>query len=281
MTFDSFESAQETSQPIEIIQIQIGAEAFYWTSSEDTVTILAQDYDPIPIQRSRIIQSPEERQSIVDFTVAGDNEFAVKYVGVVPGNRAKVTVQRVQRPDFPSPEVVTLYEGYIQSVKFSKDGYSAVIASLPIAAAVSRPIPRYTYQSLCNHVLFDDQCKVDDTDSTWRLSNAEVLTVVGATITVQGADGESDGFYTGGFVEALGGQDARLILEHTGTSLLLLLPFPFDLVGQVVNVFAGCDHTIATCDSKFSTTEDATSNVINYGGFAFVPTRNIFRVGIQ
>lgn len=281
MTFDAFESAQETSQPIELITIVIGATTFYWTSSEDIQTIGAQDYEPIPIQRGRIIQSPEDRQQVVDFVVDGDNEFAVQYIGVVPGSRAKITVERVQRPDFPSPEVVTLYEGFIQSVKFSKDGFSATIASLSIAAATSRSIPRYTYQSLCNHVLFGTLCKVDDTDSTWRLSNATVLTVVGATITVQGADGEVDGFYTGGFVEALGGQDARLILEHTGTSLLLLLPFPSDIVGEVVNVLAGCDHTIATCDTKFNTPEDVTSNVINYGGFAFVPTRDIFRVGIQ
>ena len=281
MTFDAFESAQETSQPIEIITIQIGAEAFYWTSSEDTQTISSQNYEAIPIQRGRIVQSPEDRATVVDFVVDGDNEFATRYVGIVPGNRAKITVQRVQRPDFPGPEVVTLYEGYIQSVKFSKDGYSAIIASLPIAAATARSIPRYTYQSLCNHVLFDDNCKVDNTDSTWRLGNAEVLTVSGSTITVQGADSEADGWYTGGFVEAQGGQDSRLILEHTGTSLLLLLPFPFDLVGQDVTVFAGCDHTIGVCDSKFNTPEDVDSNAINYGGFAFVPTRDIFRVGIQ
>ncbi len=281
MTFDAFESAQETSQPIEIITIEIGAVSFFWTSSEDTITVGAQDYEPIPIQRGRIIQSPEDRQAVVDFAVDGENEFAVQYIGVVPGNRAKITVQRVQRPDFPSPEVVTLYQGFIQSVKFSKDGFSAVIASLPIAAATSRSIPRYTYQSLCNNVLFDDQCKVDDTDSTFRLASANVLTSVASTITVAGADGEVDGFYTGGFVEALGGLDARLILEHTGTSLLLLLPFPSDIVGTVVNVLAGCDHTIATCDTKFFTPEDVTSNVINYGGFAFVPTRDIFRVGIQ
>lgn len=280
MTFDAFESGQETSQPIELITIEIGAETFYWTSSEDIQTILAQDYEPTPIQRGRIIQSPEDRQAVVDFVVDGENEFAIKYIGIVPGSRAKITVQRVQRPDFPSPEVVTLYQGYIQSVKFSKDGFSATIASLPIAAATSRSIPRHTYQSLCNHVLYDDHCKVDDTDTTFRLANATVLTVVASTITVQGADGEADGFYTGGFVEAQGGQDARLILEHTGTSLLLLLPFPLDLVGEVVNVLAGCDHTIATCDTKFFTPEDVTSNVINYGGFAFVPTRDIFRVGI-
>ncbi len=217
----------------------------------------------------------------MDLSVSGENEFARKYINVVPGNRAKLTIQRFQRGDILSPDIVTLYVGYIQSVKFSQDGYSATIATLSIAAATSRTIPRYTYQGLCNNVLYDDACGVDDTDATWRLSNATVLTVDGADITVDGADAVVDGYYTGGFVEALGGQDARLILEHVGTTLTLLQPFPFDAVSQVVNVFAGCDHTISTCGSKFFTTEDPTSNVINYGGFAFVPTKNIFESGID
>lgn len=281
MTFDAFESALETSQPVEIITVQIGASFYYWTSAEDDQIVAGNTYDAIPIQRGRIIQSPEDRQNTVEFTVDGDNMFARQYINALPGNRALMTVQRVQRWDFPGPEVVTLYQGYVSSVNFSKDGFGAVIATRPIAAALSRSIPRYTYQGLCNHVLYGDDCNVDDTDPTWRLGSALVLTVVDSTITVQGADSFTDGWFTGGYVEALSGQDARLVLEHVGTSLTLLQPFPFSTVGTTVNLLAGCDHTIATCGSKFFTTEDATSNVINYGGFHFVPTRDIFQTGLD
>lgn len=281
MVFDTLESSVESSRPIELYTITLGAEQFFWTSSEDDITIGATVYEAIPLQRGRIIQSPENRENIVDVTVGGTNLFAKKYIDVVPGNRAKMTIQRLQRADLGAPDIITLYVGYVQSVQFSRDGYTAVIATLPIAAATSRSIPRYTYQGLCNNVLYDDACGVDDTDSTWRLSNAEVLSTSGADITVQGADGEADGYWTGGYVEALGGQDSRLILAHTGTTLTLLQPFPADQTGAVVNLFAGCDHTISTCDSKFFTTEDLTSNVINYGGFHFVPTRDIFQLGID
>jgi hypothetical protein len=74
-------------------------------------------------------------------------------------------------------------------------------------------------------------------------------------------------------VEALGGVDRRLILSSSGDVLTLLLPFTSSPLGSTVIVFAGCDHTIATCKSKFN-------NVVNYGGFAFVPTKNIFQTGI-
>ena len=45
-------------------------------------------------------------------------------------------------------------------------------------------------------------------------------------------------------------------------------------VGTEVEVFAGCDHTIATCKTQFDI-------VVNYGGFAFVPTRNPFESGLD
>ena len=280
MTFDAFESSVESSQPIEVIRFNLGAESFEYTSSEDTVVVNSVSYNPTAIKRSKISQSPESRNNVVTFTVSGANLFARKYIGVVPGSAATVTVLRVQRLDFPSPEVITLYEGVVSSVKFSQDGFVAEIATQSIVAAASRPIPRYTYQGLCSNVLYDDGCKADPTDPAFRHTNS-VLTVVDRTITVAGADSFADGFFTGGFVEAQGGNDARLILDHTGTSLALLLPFPTNIVGESVTLLAGCDHTIVTCGSKFFTVEDGTSNVINYGGFAFVPTRDIHRTGLD
>lgn len=281
MAFDDFEKSVESSQPIEAYRFILGAETFEYTPSEDIVSIDSLDYMPTAIKRGKISQSPEDRDNVVEFTVSGDNEFARRFIGVVPGNRAQVEVRRVQRPDFPGPQVVTLFTGFVTSVKFSEDGHVAKIATQAIESATSRPIPRFTYQGLCNHVLYDSGCKVDDTDLTWRLGGASVLSVVDNVITVQGADGFPDGWFTGGFVEAQGGNDARLILDHTGTSLQLLLPFPSDITSEVVTVLAGCDHTIATCHGKFNTPEDPSSNVINYGGFAFVPTKDIFSTGLD
>lgn len=280
MTFDAFETSVEGSQPIELIQFTLGAETFNYTSSEDIQIVGGITYDPEPIKRGRISQSPEDRNNIVDFTTDGENVFARMFIGVVPGSRAEVTVKRVQRPDFPGPEVVTLFEGFVSSVRFSKNGHIGRISAQSIAAATSRPIPRFTYQGLCNNVLFDDACKVDKTDTAFH-SDGNILTIVGTTITVSNADSEVDGFFTGGYVEIDGGADARLILSHTGTSLQLLLPFPGSVVGEAAKVFAGCDHTITICDTKFFTPEDVTSNVINYGGFAFIPTKDIFATGLE
>jgi hypothetical protein len=120
---------------------------------------------------------------------------------------------------------------------------------------------------------------VDDTDSRWRLT-VDVSAQSGATITVPGAGGFGADWWVGGFVEIDGGDDARLVLAQSGNDLTLLLPFPQSAVGRQIIAFAGCDHTITTCDTKFDTPEDTDSNVINYGGFAFVPTRNPYQTGL-
>lgn len=280
MTFSAFETSQEGSQPIELYQFALGGTSFFYTSAEDTMTVAGNDYTAIAISRGRLTQSPENRGNNIQVTVPGDNEFAVKYINVVPADRARVTIRRVQRPDFPGPEVVTLFEGFVQSVAFTDDAKVAEINIVPIISATSRAIPRFSYSGLCNHVLYDDGCKVDDTDSTWRFLGT-VSAATGNTVTVVGLNGEADGFYTAGFIEINSTLDSRMILDHTGNVLTLLLPFAEDPIGQGVKVLAGCDHTIDVCDTKFNTPEDATSNVINYGGFAFVPTKDIFRSGLD
>ena len=79
---------------------------------------------------------------------------------------------------------------------------------------------------------------------------------------------------TGGYV-TFADLDYRLILSQDGDTVTLLLPFNTSqvTVGTSVDVYAGCDHTIAICKTQFD-------NVINYGGYAFVPLKNPFQSGL-
>lgn len=281
MTYAQKEQSQESGQPVEIYRFVLGAETFEYTSGESSIVVDSLTYNPIAISRGPLATGSGERDRIIEVTVPGSNVFAQKYVSVVPGARAEVTIRRLHRTDTPTPATITIVDGFVQSVAFQDNAKVATIAILPAAVATSRPIPKATYQSVCNHILGDARCKVDLTDATWRLASAPVTLVSVNDITVTGASGYSDGWFTGGYVELLSGGDFRLILNHVGNVLSLLLPFPDDITGDNVNVIAGCDHTIIACGAKFFTSEDVTSNVINYGGFAFVPTRNIFRVGLD
>lgn len=279
MTYDAFADTIEDSRPVEVYRFVQGGVVFDFTSAEDEVIVDGVTYEPETISRGRIAQSPTDRNNTLQVTVPSSNAFVSRFKASVPASRASVTIKRVQRGDFPGPESITIYEGFVASVAFENELSEAVIACKPVESASSRAIPRFSYQSLCNNVLFDDNCKVDDTDSRWRLT-AVVSAQSGATITVPGAGAFGADWWVGGFVEIDGGDDLRLVVAQSGNDLTLLLPFPASAVGRTVTAFAGCDHTIETCDTKFDTPEDTDSNVINYGGFAFVPTRNPYQTGL-
>lgn len=275
MTYAQFETSTESGQPIELYEFSIGATTYYWTSAEDTVTVSAQDYEPLAgLSRSKIGQGPEERDATLTVTMPAINPFVRPYIAAVPSTRATVKILRLHRPDFPGPEVVTIFEGIVKAVNFDQDGGRvAKVAVEPLVGATSRPVPQFTYQGLCNHVLYDDQCQVDDTDPNYR-ATLTVTAVAGNVLTIAGLAGFGDGWFTGGVVEINGGLDARLIIDQTGNDVTLHLPFPSSPLGTLAIVLAGCAHDITTCKNKFD-------NVINYGGFAFVPTINIFETGVD
>lgn len=269
MTFQSLEISRASGQPVELYDFALADEQFNYTSSEETIQIGAVTYEPVEIERSSIRLGTESRQDVLTVRMPSRLAPANRYVGIVPGQRGTLTIKRQHRNDGATPETIVIFKGVIRSVGYVDDGYNAELAVVPLTAGLSREVPRFTYQGLCNHVLYDSRCKVPQGDFS---HTGRVLAVNGNVVTVDGADGQANGFYAGGFAQ-LGTNDFRLILEHTGTNLTLLLPFPNNVQGRDLTIFAGCDHTLATCKSKFN-------NVVNYGGFAFVPLRNIFESGI-
>ena len=272
MTYSAFETSQEGSQPVEVYTFLIGAQAFRYTSAEDTVTLSAIDYAPESISRGTLEDGAEERDTNLSLVLPATNPVARQFLFSIPGQRVKIQIDRYQRLDTPTPEVIRIFDGFVHSVTYEGNGKTASMSCRPAVAVLNRTIPRFAFHAQCNHVLYDSGCQVDDTDPAFRVSSGSVTAVSGRVLTVSGLSGSfADGFFDGGFVEVVGSSDFRMILSHTGNDLTLLLPFSTD--PTTVNVFAGCDHSIATCKAKFD-------NVINFGGFPFVPTRNPFQTGI-
>lgn len=61
----------------------------------------------------------------------------------------------------------------------------------------------------------------------------------------------------------------RYISAHLGSTVTLSNQIPELTAGKQVEVYPGCDHTLATCRDKFG-------NHINFGGFPWIPGRNPF-----
>lgn len=270
MTFDAKEISRAEGQPIELYDFALANEQFNYTSAEDEVIVGSITYVPVEIERSSILVGAEQRQDVLTIRMPSGTEPAGRYVAIVPGQVGTLTIRRQHSTDGGTPETIVIFKGVIRSVAFTDDGYNAELAVVPLTSGLGREVPRFTFQGLCNHVLYDSQCKV--LQSSYQVT-LTVTVVDEATLTIPGLNAQADGYYTAGFVQ-FGTTDFRLILKHVGNDVDLLLPFPSDVLNESVDVFAGCDHTIAVCKSKFN-------NVVNYGGFAFVPLKNIFNTGID
>ena len=275
MTYASYETSVHSGEPVEVFEIVAGPVTYYYTSAPTSQTIGAQTYTPVDgLRRGNTAEGPELRTHDFTLELPTSNPVASFFTGTLPGYRVRLTVKRFHAADLPTPEVVQSFDGFIQSASFLDGGFVTSLVARPILSALGTTIPRRTYQSSCNHILYDpDTCKVDDTDPAFRASALSVASQVGATLTVSsGLSGfYSDGFMQSGFVEVVGGSDYRMINTHVGNVLTLLVPFATTPLS--VNVYAGCGHAIADCETDFD-------NVINFGGFAFVPKRNPVADGI-
>ena len=272
MSYSAFETSPELGQPVEVYRFTAGAQSWFYTSAESEVTLSATLYLPETIARGVITDGPEERGANFELTVPGTNPIARMFILTVPGVRVRVEVLRFHRNDTPTPEVIRIFDGYVMSVSFQENMKVAKMACRPAIAVLGRTIPRFTFQAQCNHVLYDTGCGVDSTDPAFRASGKSVTGSDGNELMVAGLGSFVDGWFDGGFVEVIGSGDVRLVLSHVGGTLTLLLPFA--TTPDTVNVYAGCEHIIQVCGSKFA-------NVPRFGGHAFVPPKNPFQTGID
>lgn len=271
MTYESYETSVETSQPVELYTITLGSTVWYYTSGAIAVTIGGTTWEPLSISRTSQEQSQEDQDQQVEVTLPASTPVCRFFIASVPGQSVEIVVERIQALDVGETRMV-MYAGIVQSVTFEDGGTKAVLSVVTSQAAFSKAVPRDVYSAVCNHILFDDRCGL--AEASWRVT-AEVLSIVGNVLTIDGLSGEADGYYTAGFIELTGSApDFRVILDHTGDEATVALPFGTSPLGELVRVYAGCAHDPTTCQAKFN-------NLINFGGFPFVPTKNPFQTGLK
>jgi len=269
MSFTNQERSVEAGQPIELFDFRLGSESYLWTTNPTPVTYNSLTYQPLEIRREALLFSQDSRAEGLTITVPATMALVRKFINSVPGQIATLTILRVHRNDGAN-ELIQFFKGKAMTVGFTLNGIEAEINVVPITADLANTIPRFKFSGVCNHVLYDSACTV--AQSLFRYQD-EVTGVAGTTISVQGLAAKGTGWANGGYV-ALPSGEFRQIADHTGDDIRVLIPFPSSPLGQTVEVFAGCDHSIATCKSKFN-------NVTNFGGFAWVPLKNPFNTGLN
>jgi uncharacterized phage protein (TIGR02218 family) len=266
MSFEALEESQASGSRIELFELSLGTDIWRMHNSvEDTITESGDIFYRTQISRDSIATG----QEYLEITLPGSHAFALKFTEIAPGETATMTIRSYHRDD--PADVLVLYKGVVRAVAFRSNASEAALSLVPVNAATKLIIPERTFQAACNNVLFDADCQLSAGSYSYA---GTISAIVNNTVTVTGLSAaKGTGWSTGGYV-CYGVLDYRLILEQSGDVLTLVLPFHETVLNQTVTVYAGCDRSIATCNTKFS-------NDINFGGCPYVPTKNIFATGLK
>jgi uncharacterized phage protein (TIGR02218 family) len=161
---------------------------------------------------------------------------------------------------------VTLFRGRVSTV----DMVGRTSANLTIASdlvVLDYDMPRNLYSPTCLHTLYDSGCGV--IRGTYAASGTAAS---GSTVSAINFAGAATSHTQGSMVFSSGiNANVRATVKSVvvGVSLNLIYPLPaLPATGDAFTVYAGCDHTRATCQSRFN-------NIINFRGYPFVPPPQI------
>ena len=247
----------------EFFKIVEGATVFRVTSSDKTVTYLAEDYTPVAVGRTEVESKNELSRANIELSFSIDNEIAQRYMNTVVDGVVSLTIFSQQDGD-----VSVIWKGRLSAVKPQETSVKLIFES--VFTSLRRPGIRRRFQRSCGHVLYGRGCAISKEDFD---TNGTATAVAGTTLTIAAAAGSPDGWFVGGMLEAPD-LTLRFITAHVGNQITLIRKIETlsDAIAggpQNIRLFPGCDRSAQTCVTKFN-------NLVNNGSFQFIPTRNPF-----
>lgn len=257
------------TQPRELYSFVYSTGVVYSVTSADTPqTYLGIVYQPVTIGRDAINIDSELDKANINVTFDLDNTFASGWMASVTDALLTLTIFSIDI-DTGTPSVA--WKGRLMSTK--PDLSSITMAFESIFTSLRNAGLRAKYQLTCRFALYGRGCNLS-------MSNFEVAgtlsAISGNTLTVAEAANYPDGRFTGGMVLAPDGS-LRYIMQHVGNQLTLLranVPL-FDTFAAAegatlaISLYFGCDRSTQTCLTVFN-------NLLNHGGFPYIPNVNPF-----
>lgn len=240
----------------ELYEFTMGNKTWRYTSADRNIG----SYQKVPIGRDKVEQTQEEERNSLNIQCSLSLEMLRLYYGAPPSETNSLVIKGINSADQTS----IIWLGRVTNVKFLE--YSAEIHCEPIYTSLQRTGLRRLYQLSCPHILYGPDCRANK--SSFK-QNAIVETINGYNLLSSSFATKPDGYYAGGYVDWFHDTflERRFIIAHAGSSIKLNMAFQNMNILEQVTVYAGCNHTIDQCSSKFN-------NVINYGGQPFYPKKN-------
>jgi uncharacterized phage protein (TIGR02218 family) len=268
MSYLLHELRSQTGRPIYLYEFDVNGTITRYTAANKKHTFGGNEYTPASIQDSVIKQSTDLSKDSLTLVIPFNDPLAQNYLGITPDTRTKVTILRGHLSDVDN-EFQTIWKGRV--IATSAKDKKITLKCESVFTSLNRHGLRAHYQRMCRHTLYRTGCNVS-------LINKEVagsvIAISGLDLTVNSAGNFADGYFNGGMAQ-FADDSYRVIKSHTGTtvtidreSIFLLNQFN-DFPSANISMFPGCNRATTDCKDKFN-------NIVNFGGFPYIPGRNPF-----
>lgn len=260
-TYSELELSAHGGRPVELFRFVHGSTVWTYSSGPETVHG-GETYAAFAVGRDEIGQTKELHKGGLNVLLPRTCELSLLYLVGNPEAVVTLTVYRLHVGASDSP--IVYWKGRVVSVEWS--GIEARLTCESVFTSLKRPGLRARYQRMCRHALYSAQCGVDK--SAFDVAGTvDAINAAKTVLTVTEADALADGWFTGGMVQTPTG-GFLFITAHTGSSLTLANPCAL-AVSDAITLYPGCARNRETCKDKFD-------NILNYGGWPWIPSRNPF-----
>lgn len=272
MTYEARETSDFDGAPVELYEF-IGADgtAYRYTSAPVNIQRGGTTYLAMTMERNALKAGTQDGDKhTLEITIPINTALVQDYATRISPPSLRVTIYRYQEGESPLDDAVIYWVGPIVSFKLSDD-IAKVNSTSIFGSALGGNVPSIYFQSPCNWVLFDGQCRASralwefpETVVDLGVSTIQINTVPGSFTIDQ---------FVGGEVVCTRTSERRMIVSAVGTTFTINYPFADLTIGDDINIAAGCDHSFTTCRDKFA-------NASRFGGHRFIPFVNPFAEGI-
>jgi uncharacterized phage protein (TIGR02218 family) len=269
MTYQSIEESVASGLPVEAYEFVGTYTTYRYTNADRPISFFGQTYQPSPIKREEAVSGDQSQDGVEMVIEIPQTEDIVRdYVFGISPPDLNLTVYRCHLGLDFTVDPVIFWKGPVTGFNLDTDICKIRIPSI-LENVFSGNMPNFFYQQSCNNTLFDNRCGLIKSSFT---ITASVLSMSGNQITVDD-DGYADSFLKSGIIAIPSFNEKRLILDNISNVITVVLPFSNLVVSDTVELSVGCDHSFATCKSKFS-------NGRRFGGFPYIPKDNPFQGNI-
>lgn len=257
----------DSSRPIECYKFTGPYGTYLYTDYIEPVTLGYETYYPNQIKRSAIdINAIIDNPITTDIILPGDDPLSKLYAFTTSPGYLNIEVYQAHHGDDWTTDYRRIWFGYDIEFSTGRDNLTTIKTGSLIQSDLTGPLQHVNYQRMCNHVLFDERCKVDR--DLYKVM-ATITGIRGRYITVDD-DGYPNGDLVRGTLTIFSTQEQRGIIGNIDNELLLGDRLIRAEIGDIVEIVRGCDHIrLSDCKQVFD-------NVVNYGGFDFIPAKNPF-----